>query len=157
VAALRDALHRSRRSQRNGLDLLRTTGSADTAAMTGFLLQAAARKTPVLLDGVVSCACALVGRRLVEDSRHWWLAGHRSTEPAQQRALDVLGLEPLVDLGMRLGEGTGALVALPLLRSAQALCEQMGLLADLALPAGAPAEADAPPSEADAPPSDTGA
>jgi nicotinate-nucleotide--dimethylbenzimidazole phosphoribosyltransferase len=133
VAALRDALHRARRVRGDGLALLRTIGSADTAAMTGFLLQAAARKTPVLLDGVVSCACALVGRRMVEDSRHWWLAGHRSTEPAQRRALEVLGLEPLVDLGMRLGEGTGALTALPLLRSAQALCAEMGTLAELGM------------------------
>jgi nicotinate-nucleotide--dimethylbenzimidazole phosphoribosyltransferase len=117
----------------DGLALLRTVGSADTAAMTGFLLQAAARKTPVLLDGIVSCACALVGRRMVEDSRHWWLAGHRSTEPAQHRALDALALEPIVDFGMRLGEGTGALVALPVLRSAQALCAEMGRLADLGL------------------------
>jgi nicotinate-nucleotide--dimethylbenzimidazole phosphoribosyltransferase len=135
VAALRDALHRSRKVQKDGLALLRTIGSADTAAMTGFLLQAAVRRTPVLLDGVVSCACALVGRRMVEDSRHWWLAGSRSTEPAQRRALEVLGLEPLVDLGMRLGEGTGALAALPLLRSAQALCAEMGTLAELGLAA----------------------
>ena len=142
VAALRDALHRARPVRADGLGLLRTVGSADTAAMTGFLLQAAARKTPVLLDGVVSCACALVGRRMVEDSRHWWLAGHRSTEPAQHRAIEALALEPLVDLGMRLGEGTGALVALPLLRSAQALCAEMGRLADLRVVADAEPEAE---------------
>jgi nicotinate-nucleotide--dimethylbenzimidazole phosphoribosyltransferase len=141
VAALRDALHRARPFRGDGLALLRTIGSADTAAMTGLLLQAAARQTPVLLDGVVSCACALVGRRMVEDSRHWWLAGHRSTEPAQHKVLDVLDLEPLVDLGMRLGEGTGALVALPVLRSAQALVAEMGLLADV-LPPEAASPAD---------------
>jgi len=72
---------------------------------------------------------------MVEDSRHWWLAGHRSTEPAQHQVLEVLDLEPIVDLKMRLGEGTGALVALPVLRSAQALTAEMGLLADV-LPAG---------------------
>jgi nicotinate-nucleotide--dimethylbenzimidazole phosphoribosyltransferase len=158
VAALRDALHRARPVSKDGLALLRTVGSADTAAMTGFLLQAAVRRTPVLLDGVVSCACALVGRRMVEDSRHWWLAGHRSTEPAQHRALAVLGLEPLVDLGMRLGEGTGALTALPLLRSAQALCAEMGTLAELGLApgddAGAPAAAVVEPAGSDAAASD---
>jgi nicotinate-nucleotide--dimethylbenzimidazole phosphoribosyltransferase len=131
VAALRDALYRARTVRTDPLAVLRTVGSADTAAMTGFLVQAAVRRTPVLLDGVVSCACALVARRLVESSSHWWLAGHRSTEPAQHRVLDVLGLEPVVDLGMRLGEGTGALVALPVLRSAQAMIADMGLLADL--------------------------
>lgn len=138
VAALRDALYRAGahrpQSRRLGpLELLRTVASADTAAMTGFLLQAAVRRTPVLLDGVVSCACALVARRIADDAADWWLAGHRSTEPAQHRALDVLGLDPLLDLGMRLGEGTGALVALPLLRSAQALLAEMGTLADLDL------------------------
>ena len=141
VAALRDALHRARPYRGDGLGLLRAVGSPDTAAMTGLLLQAAARRTPVLLDGVVSCACALIGRYMVEDARHWWLAGHRSTEPAQHKALDYLDLEPLVDLGMRLGEGTGALVALPILRSAQALSAEMGLLADV-LPEPAPEAPD---------------
>lgn len=138
VAALRDALyrvgaHRPASTRLAPIDLLRTVGSADTAVMTGFLLQAAVRRTPVLLDGVVSCACALVARRIAEQAADWWLAGHRSTEPSQHRALDVLGLEPLVDLGMRLGEGTGALAALPILREAQALCAQMGTLASLGL------------------------
>ncbi|HEX8496531.1 MAG TPA: nicotinate-nucleotide--dimethylbenzimidazole phosphoribosyltransferase [Actinomycetales bacterium] len=132
VAGLRDALYRSR-GMVEPLDLLRTIGSADTAAMTGFLVQAAARRTPVLLDGVVPCACALLARRLVEESAQWWLAGHRSTEPAQHRALEVLGLEPLLDLGMRLGEGTGALAALPLVRAAQALLADMATLDSLQL------------------------
>jgi len=133
VSSVRDALYRARDLQHDPLALLRTVGSADTAAMTGFLVQAAVRRTPVLLDGVVSCACALLARRLVEDAAQWWLAGHRSTEPAQQRALEVLGLEPLVDLGMRLGEGTGALTALPVLRAAQALLAEMGTMDALEL------------------------
>nr|WP_284291640.1 nicotinate-nucleotide--dimethylbenzimidazole phosphoribosyltransferase [Angustibacter aerolatus] len=149
VGVLRDALHRARPHRADGLALLRTVGSADTAAMTGFLLQAAARRTPVLLDGVVPSACALIARRVVEGAGQWWLAGHRSTEPAQRRALDVLGLEPLLDLGMRLGEGTGALTALPLLRSAQRLAAGMGRLADLDLGGGpGTAAADPAPSEA---------
>ncbi|GAB3594958.1 nicotinate-nucleotide--dimethylbenzimidazole phosphoribosyltransferase [Angustibacter peucedani] len=131
VAALRDATFRARPVREDPLAVLRTVGSACTAAMTGFLVQAAARRTPVLLDGVVSCACALVGRRLADSASHWWLAGHRSTEPAQHRVLDVLGLEPVLDLGMRLGEGTGALTALPVLRAAQAMTAEMALLADL--------------------------
>jgi nicotinate-nucleotide--dimethylbenzimidazole phosphoribosyltransferase len=58
-------------------------------------------------------------------SRQWWLAGHRSTEPAHARALDRLDLEPLVDYGLRLGEGTGALVALPVLKAAAATLAEM--------------------------------
>lgn len=132
---LRDALYRAQGLQPDPLGILRTVGSADTAAMTGFLVQAAVRRTPVLLDGVVSCACALIARRVAEDAAQWWLAGHRSTQPAQRLALDVLGLTPLIDLGMRLGEGTGALTALPLLRAAQALLAEMATLESLHLPA----------------------
>lgn len=133
TAALRDALYRARGMRDDPMGLLRTVGSSDTAAMTGFLVQAAVRRTPVLLDGVVSCACALLAHRIADGAEHWWLAGHRSTEPAQHRALDELGLEPIVDLGMRLGEGTGALTAVPVLRAAQALLAGMGTLESLQL------------------------
>lgn len=100
------------------LSLLSTASGADIAAMAGFLAQAAVRRTPVLLDGVVSGAAALVADRLAPGARAWWAAGHRSVEPAHSRALASLGLEPLVDLGLRLGEGTGALLAVPLLVAA---------------------------------------
>lgn len=133
TAALRDALYRARGMRDDPMGLLRTVGSSDTAAMTGFLVQAAVRRTPVLLDGVVSCACALLAHRIADGAEQWWLAGHRSTEPAQHRALDELGLEPIVDLGMRLGEGTGALTAVPVLRAAQALLAGMGTLESLQL------------------------
>jgi nicotinate-nucleotide--dimethylbenzimidazole phosphoribosyltransferase len=112
-------------------------GSADAAATVGFLIRAAARSTPVLLDGVFSCACALVASRLAPDAVDWWLAGHRSTEPAQGLALRALGLSPLLDVGMRLGEGSGAMLAVPVVRAAQALLAQMGTLEDLNL-GGAP-------------------
>ena len=93
-------------------------GGADLAAMAGFLAQAAVRRTPVLLDGVVVTAAALVAERLAPGARAWWQAGHRSTEPAHTLALAQLELEPIVDLRMRLGEGTGAAVALPVVRAA---------------------------------------
>ncbi len=99
-------------------ELLSRIGSPDIAAMSGFLEQAARRRTPVMLDGVVSCAAALVAEQRSPGAVHWWAAGHRSTEPAASAALARLDLEPLVDLGLRLGEGTGALLALPLLEAA---------------------------------------
>jgi nicotinate-nucleotide--dimethylbenzimidazole phosphoribosyltransferase len=83
------------------------------------------RRTPVLLDGVVVTAAALVADRLAPGARSWWQAGHRSTEPAHTLALQHLRLEPVVDLGMRLGEGTGAMVALPVLRAAVATLASM--------------------------------
>jgi nicotinate-nucleotide--dimethylbenzimidazole phosphoribosyltransferase len=100
------------------VQLLAAAAGADIAAMAGFLAQAAVRRTPVLLDGVVSGAAALVADAMAPGARSWWVAGHRSVEPAHGLALDRLGLVPLLDLGLRLGEGTGALLAVPLLRAA---------------------------------------
>ncbi|MET0757797.1 MAG: nicotinate-nucleotide--dimethylbenzimidazole phosphoribosyltransferase, partial [Mycobacterium sp.] len=85
----------------------------------------AVRRTPVLLDGMVVTAAALVAERLAPGARQWWQAGHRSTEPAHALALAALELEPIVELRMRLGEGTGAAVALPLVRAAVAVLSSM--------------------------------
>jgi nicotinate-nucleotide--dimethylbenzimidazole phosphoribosyltransferase len=93
--------------------------------MTGFCAQAAVRRTPVLLDGVVVTAAALVADRLAPGARQWWQAGHRSTEPAHALALRQLELEPIIDMRMRLGEGTGAAVALPVVRAAVATLASM--------------------------------
>ena len=79
----------------------------------------------MLLDGVVVTAAALVADRLAPGARLWWQAGHRSTEPAHTLACKQLGLDPIVDLGMRLGEGTGAAVALSILRAAVATLVSM--------------------------------
>lgn len=125
TAAVRDAMRRGRPVKGDPVALLATCGGPDLAATTGFLLQAAARRTPVLLDGIISCACALVAHRVAFRASQWWLASHRSTEPAAVAALERLGLEPLLDLRMRLGEGSGALVALPLVRAAGDLLREM--------------------------------
>lgn len=125
TAAVRDAMRRGRPHRGDAVALLATVAGPDLAATTGFLLQAALRRTPVLLDGVVSCACALVAHRVAFRSVQWWMASHRSTEPAASAALARLGLDPLLDLGMRLGEGSGALVALPLVTAAGDLLREM--------------------------------
>jgi nicotinate-nucleotide--dimethylbenzimidazole phosphoribosyltransferase len=125
TVAIRDALFRSSAVTSDPVALLRVCGGADLAAMAGFLAQAAVRRTPVLLDGVVVTAAALVAERLAPGARLWWRAGHRSTEPAHGLALKQLDLQPIVDLGMRLGEGTGAAVALPILRAAVATLASM--------------------------------
>lgn len=112
-------------------EVLTALSSADLAATTGFLVTAARAGVPVLLDGLISVSCALAAERLAPGAAGWFLAGHRSPEPAQTLALDHLGLEPLLDLGMRLGEGSGAVAAVPLLRSAVALLRDVALLEDL--------------------------
>ncbi|MEU6365530.1 nicotinate-nucleotide--dimethylbenzimidazole phosphoribosyltransferase [Streptomyces sp. NPDC046931] len=124
-AAVRDALRRARPVLGDQMQLLAAVGGADLAAMTGFLLQCAVRKTPVILDGVVSAACALVGQRIAFRAPDWWLAGQNSGEPAQAKALDRMALEPLLDHGVTVGEGAGALLALPLVQAAAALAAEL--------------------------------
>lgn len=130
-AVVAAALDRAAPAAGDPEELLRIAGSADLAAMTAFLRRAAERGVPVLLDGVISGAAALLAERSQPGSAAWWYAGHRSTEPAHGLALDVLGLAPLIDLGLRLGEGTGALTALPLLRAAPRLLAEMSTLDDV--------------------------
>jgi nicotinate-nucleotide--dimethylbenzimidazole phosphoribosyltransferase len=125
ATVVRDALRRTRPYLGDPVRVLSTSGGADIAAMVGCLLQAAIRRTPVVLDGVVSSAAALVAHRIAPVAMRWWVAGHRSPEPAHAIALERLGLEPVVDYRMRLGEGTGALVALPVLAAAGATLREM--------------------------------
>lgn len=117
LSAIRDALRRVR-GRVDPLVLLQVAGGADIAAMAGFLSQAAVRRTPVLLDGLVPTAAALVAREATPAAVQWWLAAHRSPEPAHELALARLGLDPILNLGLRLGQGIGALIALPLLDAA---------------------------------------
>jgi nicotinate-nucleotide--dimethylbenzimidazole phosphoribosyltransferase len=125
TAAVRDALYRARAVFTDPVALLRICGGADLAATAGFCAQAAVRRTPLLLDGLAVTAAALVADRLAPGARQWWQAGHRSTEPAHALALQRLGLEPIVDLRMRLGEGTGAAIVRPIVRAAVAALGSM--------------------------------
>ncbi|WP_227983069.1 nicotinate-nucleotide--dimethylbenzimidazole phosphoribosyltransferase [Nocardia spumae] len=125
ASAVRDAMWRARPHRQDPFAMLRIAGGADFAATAGYLAQAAARRTPVILDGVVVTAAALVAEMLAPGAKRWWVAGHRSTEPAHPLALRKLELEPLVELDMRLGEGSGAVSALPLLRAAIAALAEM--------------------------------
>jgi len=118
-------------SARTPTGLLAALGGADLAASAGFMAEAARQGVPVLLDGVISVACGLVADQLEPGAAAWFAAGHRSTEPAQRFALEKLGLEPMLDLGMRLGEGSGAVAAVPVVRSAISVLRDVALLADL--------------------------
>ena len=120
-AAVRDALHRTRRSPRGAKDVLAELGGGDVAVATGVLLGATARRVPVLLDGPVGVAAGMVSRDLAGQARHWCLLADHGGHPAVRLAADVLGLTPLLDLRLDLGEGANALAALPLLRSVLAL------------------------------------
>lgn len=130
TAAIRDALRRARPVVADPVELLRVSGGADLAAMAGFMAQAAVRRTPVVLDGVATGAAAMVAEELAPGARQWWLAGHRSVEPAHDVVLETLDLVPVLDLQLRLGEGSGAMVALPLLQMAASVIAEMATFGD---------------------------
>ncbi|MGH3919998.1 MAG: nicotinate-nucleotide--dimethylbenzimidazole phosphoribosyltransferase [Pseudonocardiaceae bacterium] len=140
AAAIRDALRRARPVVGDPVALLRTAGGADIAAMAAFLAQAAVRHTPVILDGVVVGAAAMLAEELAPGARQWWVAGHRSVEPAHTLALEHLELDPILDLGMRLGEGSAAVAALPLVQAAVRVLAEMATFDDAGVsgPAGDP-------------------
>lgn len=127
------ALDRTKDAGLTPVETLAALGGADLAASVGFMIAAARAGVPVLLDGVIAVACALMAEEIEPGAAAWFAAGHRSTEPAQTLALDKLGLVPLLDLGMRLGEGSGAVAAVPVVRSAAAVLRDVALLSELGI------------------------
>jgi len=107
------------------VETLASLGGFEHAGITGLVLGAARRGVPVVLDGVIAGAAALVARALAPASVGYCFAGHRSVEPGHAVALAELGLRPLIDLDLRLGEGTGAVLALPLVQAAGATLREM--------------------------------
>ncbi|MEU8407657.1 nicotinate-nucleotide--dimethylbenzimidazole phosphoribosyltransferase [Micromonospora sp. NPDC048842] len=118
VAVVRAALARHTPDPADPLGVLAAVGGLEHAALAGLILGAAARRTPVLLDGVIAVSAALAAAALAPAAVCAMVAGHRSAEPGATVALRHLGLDPLIDLGLRLGEGTGALLALPVVTGA---------------------------------------
>ena len=116
------------------LDVLAEVGGLEHAGLAGLILGCAARRVPVLLDGVIAGAAALVAQALSRDALDHCIAGHRSVEPGHAAALSALGLRPLVDLDLRLGEGSGAVLALPLVRSAAAVLRDMATFESAGIP-----------------------
>jgi nicotinate-nucleotide--dimethylbenzimidazole phosphoribosyltransferase len=119
-AAVRDALHRIH-GPREPKRLLAALGGPDFAVAAGLLLGAAAGRVPVVIDGPVGAAAALVAHELATQSRLWMLVLDESEDPAARAAVTALSLKPLVKLGLGLGEGTNALAVLPLVQAALAL------------------------------------
>ena len=103
------------------LHLLQTLGGLEIAAMTGLFLGGAVYKIPVVIDGVISAVAAAIAFKMKPNSSGYMLPSHCSGEPAAKGLLDMMGLHPVIDAGLRLGEGTGGLLLLPLLDGALAL------------------------------------
>ena len=128
IAVIEEALELHRPDPEDPLGVLAAVGGLEHAAIAGILLAGAVHGVPVVLDGVVSNSAALAAHALAPDCLGYTIAGHVSAEPGAAVALERLGLEPLLDLDMRLGEGTGGLLAVPLVRAAARVLGEMATL-----------------------------
>jgi nicotinate-nucleotide--dimethylbenzimidazole phosphoribosyltransferase len=135
LAVVRRGLFLHWAAQSDPFEALRCVGGLEIAALTGAFLKAAQCGVAVLVDGYITTAAALCAVRLNPSVRPWLLFAHRSAEPGHRLLLDALDARPLLDLGMRLGEGSGAAVAVSLIRSACALHAQMATFAEASVAA----------------------
>jgi nicotinate-nucleotide--dimethylbenzimidazole phosphoribosyltransferase len=125
IDAIRRALTVNQPDPADPLDTLAKVGGFEIAGLVGVILAGAAYRLPVILDGFIAGAAALVAVRLKPEVRSALLAAHRSAEPGHARVLEALGLEPYLAFGMRLGEGTGAALCISLARAALAVLTEM--------------------------------
>ncbi len=121
IETIRTALALHRPDPADPIGVLAAIGGFEIGGLAGLILGVAATGKPVLVDGFITTAAALLAHALCPTSREYLIAAHRSAEPGHLLALERLGLRPLLDLGLRLGEGTGAAIAIPLVQTAQAL------------------------------------
>lgn len=122
---IQTALDLHRAAMTDAMSVLQHIGGLEIAALTGAYLHCARHGLPMVIDGVISCAAALVACKVAPQAKAWMVFGHQSVEPAQQAVFADLAVEPLIDLQMRLGEGSGAALAIPLIKLACALHAQM--------------------------------
>ncbi len=133
IAAIEQAIALNRPDSDDALDVLSKVGGFDMAGMAGLFLGGALYRIPVMIDGYISAVSALVAARLCPAARAAMLPSHVSAEPAGRMVLEALGVEPLVYAGMRLGEGTGAVAALPLYDCALAVYDHLLTFADIGM------------------------
>jgi nicotinate-nucleotide--dimethylbenzimidazole phosphoribosyltransferase len=134
IEVIRRALARHSHHHGTPLEALRRLGGFEIAALTGAYIACAQIGLPVLVDGFIASSAALAATRLCPGAGHWFLFAHASAEPGHRAVLEALDARPLLDLGMRLGEGSGAAVAVPLLRLACALHNDMATFAEAGVP-----------------------
>ncbi|MFX3623856.1 MAG: nicotinate-nucleotide--dimethylbenzimidazole phosphoribosyltransferase [Ectobacillus sp.] len=111
------------------VDILAKVGGLEIAAMAGAMLAGAAHRIPILVDGFICTVAALLAKELCSTASEYMIVGHRSVEAGHDIAIGLLGKKPLLDLGLRLGEGSGAAVAFPILRSATLMLKEMATFA----------------------------
>ena len=118
VAVVKQSLEINRPDPEDALDVLAKVGGFEIGGITGVILAACAHRTPVVVDGFISTAAAMLASRFNPHVKHYLFSGHQSAVSGHDLMLEDLGIVPLVDLGMRLGEGTGAAFGLAVLKAA---------------------------------------
>lgn len=130
IAVVERALAVNRPDPADGLDVLAKVGGFEIGGLAGLILAAAARRVPVMVDGFIATAAAMIAMRLAPACRDYLIAAHCSLEAGHRLMLDWLGLRPLLDLDLRLGEGTGAALGLSLAEAACKLLAEMATFAE---------------------------
>jgi len=130
IAVIETAIARNQPDPTDGLDVLSKVGGFEIGAIAGAMLAAGEARVPVVVDGFIATAGALIACLLAPTLRPYLIAGHRSQEPGHDIALAHLGLAPLLDLGLRLGEGTGAVLAFYLVEAAARILNEMATFAE---------------------------
>jgi nicotinate-nucleotide--dimethylbenzimidazole phosphoribosyltransferase len=128
--AIRQALAVNQPNPADPLDVLHKVGGLEIGALAGVILAAAAHRVPVIIDGFISTAAALIAGRLCPKAIPYMIASHVSEEPGHKKLLDLLGLCPMLHMKMRLGEGTGAALAFHMLEAAMRIQAEMATFAD---------------------------
>ena len=140
IKVIEQAVLCNRADPGNTLDVLQKLGGFDIAGMAGVFIGGAVYRIPVLIDGFISAVSALIAKSLCPSCAPYMMASHVSAEPAGSMALDALGLKPVITAGMRLGEGTGAVCAWPLLDMALAIYNDMSSFSEIGIEAYTPQE-----------------
>lgn len=133
IATLEKALMLNQPNPNDGLDVLAKVGGFEIGAIAGLILGAAAQKKPVVIDGIISTAGALIAANLCPASKDYMIAGHRSVELGHHVALAHLNKQPLLDLQLRLGEGTGGAIAMNLVEAAVAILTEVATFEEAAI------------------------
>jgi nicotinate-nucleotide--dimethylbenzimidazole phosphoribosyltransferase len=130
IEVVRRAIQVNQPDPKDGLDVLTKVGGFEIGVLAGAMLGTAASHRPVLVDGFISGAAALIAWTMSPDARQYFIASHQSVEPGHRVGLEAMGLSPLLDLNMRLGEGTGAALAMHIVEAAARCLAEMATFAE---------------------------
>jgi nicotinate-nucleotide--dimethylbenzimidazole phosphoribosyltransferase len=130
VEVVRRSIEVNKPDPKDGLDLLAKVGGFEIGMLAGAMLGTAAAHRPAVVDGFISGAAALIAWTLSPTLSHYLIASHQSVEPGHRIGMETMGLSPLLDMGMRLGEGSGATLAMPIIEAAAKCLAEMATFAD---------------------------